>query len=104
MQGFLESGPQVTLQLSLLFRGYTSKSKQMLINPYLYASINESSHHLIGQEDYNDDYDYDDAIPAATTLQPILYEGSDFKGTTELPKGSMEMFGHIYDKGNPSRT
>ena len=97
MQGFLESGPQATLQLSLLFHGYTSKSKQMLISPYLHTPTNESSP-LIGL-DHEDDYDYDETI-LTTTPQPPLFEDLGFNGTTELPEGSISVFGRIYDKGN----
>ena len=101
MQGFLESGPQATLQLSLLFHGYTSKSKQMLISPYLHASTNESLN--ITELDYTDDYAYEDSI-LTTTPQPTLFEDLGLNGTTDLPEGSISVFGRIYDKGISTRT
>ena len=82
MQGFLESGPQATLQLSLLFYGSSSKSKHMLIEPHLPSSMNESIFDVIGDYE-NDGEDMD------SSLLPTVNGSSD----------SIDIFGRIYDKG-----
>jgi hypothetical protein len=82
MQGFLESGPQATLQLSLLFYGSSSKSKHMLIEPHLPSSMNESIFDVIGDYE-NDGEDMD------SSLLPTVNGSSD----------SIHIFGRIYDKG-----
>ena len=79
MQGFLESGPQVTLQLSLLFYGSSSKSKHMLIEPHLPSHINQSIFDPIDAYDETD-LDYD--------LLTTLNGSSD----------SIDIFGRVYDK------
>ena len=91
MQGFLESGPQATLQLSLLFYGSSSKSKQMLIEPYLPTSLNQSifmSYDGHGVEDYEGSGDEDDS-DTAMAFKEIL------NGSTD----SIDIFGRVYDKG-----
>ena len=82
MQGFLESGPQATLQLSLLFYGSSSKSKHMLIEPHLPSSMNESIFDVVADYE-NDSEDMD------SSLLPAINGSSD----------SIDIFGRIYDKG-----
>ena len=84
MQGFLESGPQATLQLSLLFFGSSSKSKHMLIEPHLPTSLNQS----IFDDDIDDETDDD----ADYVLLSSLNGSSD----------SIDIFGRVYDKGTHS--
>ena len=84
MQGFLESGPQATLQLSLLFYGSSSRSKQMLIEPHLPSSINQSIFDPINSNDY-----VTDEVFQNHDLIPTLNETSD----------TIDIFGRIYDKG-----
>ena len=81
MQGFLESGPQATLQLSLLFFGSSSKSKHMLIDPHLPTSLNQSIFDEAIEYDADDDIDY------------VLLTSSN--GSTD----SLDIFGRVYDKG-----
>jgi len=83
MQGFLESGPQATLQLSLLFYGSSSRSKQMLIEPHLPSSINQSIFDPINSNDY-----VTDEVFQNHDLIPTLNETSD----------TIDIFGRIYDK------
>ena len=73
----------------------------MLISPYLHVSVNDSSNFT--EHDYKDDYDYDETI-LTTTPQPTLFEGLGLNGTTDLPEGSISVFGRIYDKGISTRT
>ena len=84
MQGFLESGPQVTLQLSLLLYGSSSRSKQMLIEPHLPSSINQSIFDPI----YNKEYVVDEYIQ--------VY---DLLSTRNETSDTIEIFGRIYDQG-----
>ena len=84
MQGFLESGPQATLQLSLLFFGSSSKSKHMLIEPHLPTSLNQS----IFDVDVDDEIDYD--------AEYVLISG--LNGSSD----SIDIFGRVYDKGKDS--
>ena len=81
MQGFLESGPQATLQLSLLFFGSSSKSKHMLIDPHLPTSLNQSIFDEAIEYVADDDVDY------------VLLTSSN--GSTD----SLDIFGRVYDRG-----
>ena len=78
MQGFLESGPQATLQLSLLFFGSSSKSKHLLIDPHIPTSLNQSIFDETFEDDSEDDY----------------AEYSNVNETLEL-----DIFGRVYKKG-----
>ena len=80
MQGFLESGPQATLQLSLLFFGSSSKSKHMLIDPHLPTSLNQSIFDEISSEDAEDYNDYASQLSSNESLE-------------------LDIFGWVYDKG-----
>ena len=80
MQGFLESGPQATLQLSLLFFGSSSKSKHMLIDPHLPTSLNQSIFDDISWEDAEDYRDYASQLSSNESLD-------------------LDIFGRVYDKG-----
>lgn len=79
MQGFLESGPQATLQLSLLFFGSSSKSKHMLIDPHLPTSLNQSIFDEISWEDAEDYNDYASQLSSNESLD-------------------LDIFGRVYDK------
>ena len=81
MQGFLESGPQATLQLSLLFFGSSSKSKHMLIDPHLPTSLNQSIFDEAIEYDADDDIDY------------VLLTSSN------RSNDSLDIFGRVYDRG-----
>jgi len=79
MQGFLESGPQATLQLSLLFFGSSSKSKHMLIDPHLPTSLNQSIFDEISWKDAEDYNDYASQLSVNESLD-------------------LDIFGRVYDK------
>ena len=87
MEGFLEAGPQLALQLSLLLQGSTSHSKRILwerhIGDYSLAISNETY-----------DQDSDDVTTIASTNQQPYNASDDL-----IQPGSLQIFGRVYDEG-----
>ena len=92
MEGFLEAGPQLALQLSMLVQGKTSQSKQILWERHIgqYGGANITALASI-YEDYED----------VTTLEP--FAASNMTDLADLPEpGQLQIFGRVYNEGNNS--
>ena len=89
MEGFLEAGPQLALQLSMLVQGKTSQSKQILWERHIgqYGGANITALASI-YEDYED----------VTTLEPFASNMTDL---ADMPEpGQLQIFGRVYNEGN----
>ena len=90
MEGFLEAGPQLALQLSMLVQGKTSQSKQILWERHIgqYGGANTSALMASVYEDYEN----------MTTLEPLASNMTDL---ADMPEpGQLQIFGRVYNEGN----
>jgi len=109
MEGFLEAGPQLALQLSLLLQGSTSQSKQILwerhIGHYPAASLPPDSLSSLSNETIILDQEQLSTITAAG----LNAFGNDVNGTdlfnaagdvtaVNLEPGSLRIFGRVYNE------
>ena len=79
LEGFVEAGPQLALQLSLLFKGHWSQSSQMVLDP-IKERIRE-------EEDF-----------ITTTLAPSVETTSYYVETTTTDP-SLVLFDRVYSEG-----
>ena len=88
MEGFLEAGPQLALQLSMLVQGKTSQSKKIVWERHIGQY---GSNATLGYDDYED----------VTTLEPILTTISNFTSELDLTEepGDLQIFGRVYNEG-----